>query len=314
MFPFKPVKHYKLEFSPYKIPFRYPLKTSHGVWSVREGIIINLTDDTGKTGQGEIAPLPWFGSENLESALAFCQQFADGIIREQIANIPDNLPACQFGFTSAVEDLLFLEKEHQNSDFTYSYLLPAGESALAILKELSTEITQKGNQTFKWKIGVEDIKKEREIFTKIVNQLSRQSKLRLDANGGLNYYQAQEWLKLADNSEIVEFIEQPLNPQKLNLMLKLSENYTTSLALDESVANIKQLHDRFADGWRGIFVIKAAIVGSPILLRQFCQQNQIDAVFSSVFESRIGRKAVLRLATELSNPNRALGFGVDHWF
>jgi O-succinylbenzoate synthase len=314
MFPFKSVKDYKLNFSSYKIPFRHPLKTSHGVWSIREGIIINLTDDRGKTGQGEIAPLPWFGSETLESALAFCQQFAGSIIEEQIANIPDNLPACQFGFTSALEDLSFLDKKHENSDFTCSYLLPAGEGALTILKELSSETSQKLNQTFKWKIGVEDIKREREIFTKIVNQLSPQSKLRLDANGGLNYYQAQEWLKLADNSGIVEFLEQPLNPQKLNLMLKLSENYTTPLALDESVANIKQLHDRFVDGWRGIFVIKAAIIGSPILLRRFCRQNQIDAVFSSVFESTIGRKAVLRLAAELSNPNRALGFGVEHWF
>jgi O-succinylbenzoate synthase len=80
------------------------------------------------------------------------------------------------------------------------------------------------------------------------------------------------------------------------------------------VATIQQLKDCFEGGWRGIYVIKAAIAGSPILLRQFCRENKIDAVFSSVFETEIGRKAVFRLAGELSNPKRALGFGIDHWF
>ncbi|NEP41728.1 MAG: o-succinylbenzoate synthase, partial [Okeania sp. SIO2H7] len=39
--------------------------------------------------------------------------------------------------------------------------------------------------------------------------------------------------------------------------------------------------------------------------------------FSSVFETKIGRKSALQLATELQ-PNilksRAFGFGITHWF
>jgi O-succinylbenzoate synthase len=49
-------------------------------------------------------------------------------------------------------------------------------------------------------------------------------------------------------------------------------------------------------------------------LRQFCQQHEIDAVFSSVFETAIGRQTALQLAAELSRKNRAVGFGVDHFF
>lgn len=301
---------YKLEFSPYKIPFRYPLKTSHGIWRVREGIIINLRDEKGKIGQGEIAPLPWFGSENLETALAFCEKCSGSLKLEQVANIPEDLPACKFAFTTALESLLSMDKREQNLDFLYSFLLPAGEAALGILKKLSPEI----NQTFKWKIGVEDIEREKAIFKNIVKLLPPQTKLRLDANGGLNFCQAQEWLNLADESGIVEFLEQPLSHDNFDLMLRLSDSYATPLALDESVANIQQLKDCFEGGWRGIYVIKAAIAGSPILLRQFCRENKIDAVFSSVFETEIGRKAVFRLAGELSNPKRALGFGIDHWF
>jgi len=44
-------------------------------------------------------------------------------------------------------------------------------------------------------------------------------------------------------------------------------------------------------------VIKAAIAGSPSRLRQFCREHEIDAVFSSVFETV---HKLLKLAVELS--------------
>ncbi|MDR9404731.1 MAG: o-succinylbenzoate synthase, partial [Halothece sp. Uz-M2-17] len=69
----------------------------------------------------------------------------------------------------------------------------------------------------------------------------------------------------------------------------------------------------YEKGWRGIFVLKCAIAGSPRLLRQWCQQHQLDLVFSSVMETSVAREAVFRLAREL-NPQRALGFGIDDWF
>ena len=97
-------------------------------------------------------------------------------------------------------------------------------------------------------------------------------------------------------------------------MLELSDRYSTPIALDESVATLNQLEDCYQRGWRGIFVIKVAIAGSPRRLRQFCREHEIDAVFSSVFETAIGRQAALELAAQLSLNHRAVGFGVNHWF
>jgi O-succinylbenzoate synthase len=121
-------------------------------------------------------------------------------------------------------------------------------------------------------------------------------------------------LKAADEAGIVEFLEQPLPPGQFDAMLEMRTRYSTPIALDESVATLTQLEECYQRGWRGVFVIKAAIAGSPKRLRQFCQDYNIDAVFSSVFESAIARQAALQLAAELSNPNRAVGFGVNHWF
>ncbi|MCY7385417.1 MAG: o-succinylbenzoate synthase [Microcoleus sp. CAN_BIN18] len=317
---------YKFEFRAYQRKFKRPLQTSHGIWDIREGIILRLTDENGQIGWGEIAPLSWFGSESFDQALDFFHQLPANISSEMIFAISAELPACQFGFESAWENLteavgnaLRQDKIPKN---LCSGLLPAGETALSALQMLWLQ----GFRTFKWKIGVAAIEEELKVFQRLIKEMDdladrQKPLLRLDANGGLNYSQAETWLKTCDNileipdsSVRVEFLEQPLPVPQFDEMLALSAVYKTAIALDESVANLDRIQECYNQGWRGIFVIKPAICGSPSQLRKFCQTHNIDAVFSSVFETQIGRQAALNLATELSPNSRALGFGTDDWF
>ena len=328
---------YQFQFHAYQRPFKCPLQTSHGAWNVREGILLRLIDLNGQVGIGEIAPLPWFGSETLEQALNFCRQLPTYFKADTIFNIPDTLPACQFGFEMAWEEvargerrgasgeeqvlgaksqisgyeeqLSGYEEQHLNSGLLQSALLPAGEGALSSWKKL----WQAGYQTFKWKIGVEALEIELALLERLA-ELPKTARLRLDANGGLNVKTAIAWLAACDRIPIIEYLEQPLPPSQLAQMMELSGEYATPLALDESVATLAQLQDCYAQGWRGIFVIKPAIAGSPRRLRQFFQVHPIDAVFSSVFETEIGRQAGLKLAAELGNRDRAMGYGTSHWF
>jgi len=312
---------YQFDFRPYQRPFKHPLSTSHGKWDVREGIILRLIDETGQVGWGEIAPISWFGSETLEQAWDFCQQLPLEISTETIFSIPAELPACQFGFESALEwgignsSPLPLSPSlplpsSAKSQLAYSYLLPAGEAAL---DSWQTPWNQ-GSRTFKWKIGVTQIEDELKVFDQLVQALPASTQLRLDANGGLSRQEAHQWLQASDEAGIVEFLEQPLTPKQFDGMLEMSTQYLTPIALDESVATLDQLEVCYQRGWRGIFVIKAAIAGSPKRLRHFCQKHDIDMVLSSVFETAIARQAALQLAAELSHRNRAVGFGVNHWF
>ena len=319
---------YQFDFRAYQRPFKRPLSTSHGKWDVREGIILRLIDETGRVGWGEIAPISWFGSETLEQAWDFCQQLPPEISTETIFSIPAELPACQFGFESAWEWGESSQSKIQNrstelrqaqlprsrrspkSKIPYSYLLPAGDAAL---DSWQTPWNQ-GSRTFKWKIGVTQIEDELKVFDQLVQALPASTLLRLDANGGLSRQEAHQWLQASDEAGIVEFLEQPLTPKQFDDMLEMSTQYSTPIALDESVATLDQLEVCYQRGWRGIFVIKAAIAGSPKRLRQFCQKHDIDMVLSSVFETAIARQAALQLAAELSHRNRAVGFGVNHWF
>ncbi|MEH2141105.1 o-succinylbenzoate synthase [Nostoc sp.] len=327
---------YQFKFRPYQRRFLRSLTTNHGKWDIREGIILRLTNETLRVGWGEIAPISWFGSETLEQALDFCRQLPEEITDNTIFSILDELPACQFGFESACEwgsgkwgvgskgdeENNFITPNSSlltpnSSLLPYSGLLPAGEAALNHWETL----WQQGYRTFKWKIGVDAIAHELEIFESLIHTLPAFTKLRLDANGGLTYEEANLWLWTCDNLKAngelaveIEFIEQPLPVEQFQGMLELSMSYETAIALDESVATLGQLAACYQQGWRGIFVIKPGIVGSPSRLRKFCHQHQIDTVFSSVFETAIARQAALKLAAELSQNNRAIGFGIDHFF
>jgi o-succinylbenzoate synthase len=299
----------KFQFKVYQNHFKQPLRTSHGVWQIREGIIVSLTNSAGMTSRGEIAPLSWFGSETMAQAVEFCQQL-QSITRQEIMTIPDVLPCCQFALESAYLGLTQHQLASYPQDLDFCYLLPAGEKALTTWQELYQANLA---TTFKWKIGVLRLAEEIEILQQLTANFPSEVKLRLDANGGLNLTQAQQLLSVTDSLEAIEFIEQPLSPDRFTEILQLSQEYTTLLALDESIASFRQLQQVNQQGWSGVYVIKAAIIGFPTRLKQFCQEHDLDVVFSSVFETEVGREAVLNLAQQLAHP-RAVGFGVQHLY
>jgi O-succinylbenzoate synthase len=300
---------YQFSYTPYRRRFKQPLRTSHGIWEIREGIIVNLTDDRGVSHQGEIAPIPWFGSESIGEAIACCAELGKTITPDRIQRIPDTLPACQFGLGAA---LMAFTQSHiiDESSLSWCALLPTGAAALAAWGELWAQ----GYSTFKWKIGVERIEQELSIWEKLIADLPPTAKLRLDANGGLNYQTAAEWLKVCEHRSSIELIEQPLAPQHWDEIYQLAQNFSTPIALDESVATFSQLQEVYHRGWRGIYTIKPGIAGFPWRLREFIDRHQLDVVLSSVLETAIGRSSVLNLFAPLGGSGRAIGFGVDSWF
>ncbi len=250
---------YFWQFRVYQRPLLHPLQTHHGLWEIREGIIIRLEAEDGRIGWGEIAPLPEFGSETLSAAILFCQSLENPLSINSIFYIPEQFPACQFAFESALEDLSIENKSRELEPKNYSYLLPTGAAVFPCLDDI---LAANQTNTYKWKIAVNSLKQELTLFEKLIDRLPRGIKLRLDANGGLSIAESKIWLKIADECQIIEFIEQPLPPSQWLEMLQLSQDFTTGIALDESVANLRQIEEYYQRGWRGIFVIKPAITGS----------------------------------------------------
>ncbi len=313
----------ELAVRPYQRRFVTPLHTAHGLWNWREGLLIRLRDSLGRVSYGEIAPIPWFGSETLEDALTFCNAQGE---EWQAEAVPDALPATQFGLGCALAELVedgcltgqepaMPANSFANADICG--LLPAGEAVL----DLAFQRLAEGHRTLKWKIGVHAIVDEIHWLERLMEKLPNYTQLRLDANGGLNIDQAEQWLATCDRINTdsrlaaIEHLEQPLPPNQVKAMQNLGRRYRTAIALDESVATVAQLEDCWQRGWRGVVVVKPAIAGSPQQLEAFCQQHQPRLVFSSAFETVIGRRAALAIAARCSpSPAPALGFGTQGWF
>jgi o-succinylbenzoate synthase len=300
---------YQFIYSIYHRRFRQPLHTSHGLWAVRSGIIVRLIDRiSGRSEAGEIAPIDWFGSESLAEAIEWCQSIGEDLTMTQIQQIPDTLPACQFGCGSAA--IAFDSPPVNISPIpTQSALLPTGAAAIDAWQALAAQ----GYSTFKWKIGVAPIAEEMAIWQQLMAALPASAKLRLDANGGLTYPQAVQWLERCDREPRIEFLEQPLAPDLISATIDLNRTFSTPIALDESVATFAKLRAVYHQGWRGIYVIKPGIAGFPWRLTGFITEHQLDVVFSSVLETSVGRSTAFELAAGL-NLTRAMGFGVENWF
>lgn len=307
----------------YRRQFVKPLHTAHGLWTWREGLLVRLRDSLGRVGYGEMAPIPWFGSETLEEALQFCTA-QNGEWRGE--TIPARLSATQFGLGCALAELAesghVTEQEPAIPADSFATadicgLLPAGEATL----HLASQRLAQGHRTLKWKIGVQAVADEIHLLQRLMEKLPQPIQLRLDANGGLSIDQAEQWLVACDrinaapHMATVEHLEQPLPPDQVAAMQDLGKRYRTAIALDESVATVAQLEACWNQGWRGVFVVKPAIAGSPQRLQTFCQTHQPRLVFSSAFETVVGRRAALAVASRCSSAlAAALGFGTQGYF
>lgn len=334
----------QLAYRKYSLPFHTPVRTGHGVWAEREGVLVRLTDEAGKASYGEAAPIPWFGTETVDEIEATLAALGEWVTPEQLAELPARLGCLRFGLAGALAGVLSeassakarataavpasagslnadkaiakLSSKNSPDFLPVAALLPAGQRALPIVRERA----EMGFRTFKWKVAAGDIDDELAILDDVIAELPEGSKLRLDANGAWEPRQAQRWLERAADRPI-EFIEQPCftpahhgataQRRTDDVLRGLAEDYPTTLALDESLVGANDVERWISDGWRGVFVIKPSLFGDPAPVLARLAAAKADVVFSSALETAVGARAALEAAFswKVEKP-RALGFGV----
>lgn len=294
----------------YTLPFRAAVRTAHGVWAERTGLIVRLEDGGGSIGYGEVAPIPWFGTETVEEAEAALNVLGEWVTPEQLAAVPVKLGCLRFALAGALAES---GKEGRRGKANVSYLpvaalLPAGRGALAQIGPKA----ELGFRTFKWKVGVGDMADELALLDDVIGELPSGSKLRLDANGAWDRRQAARWLERAAERP-VEFVEQPVAPDARgadDVLRGLAGDFPTPIALDESVVGAHDVERWLAADWPGIFVIKPSLLGDPAPVLARLAGAKADVVFSSALETAVAAKAALQLAFSWAGKPRALGFGV----
>lgn len=243
----------------------------------------------------EIAPLPSFGTESIDAALQFCENFSKRPTSlRTLAPSLLGLPCCQ----AALERALYLATESSTlqearvSHFENTALLVAHNDTPKSVEGL----LEQGFQNFKLKIGRLPFEEEKPILTQILSLMPKPGALRLDANGHLSLTQAQAYLDYLEGRGIA-FLEQPLPPGAEEAMLDLGLHYSTPIAWDESLVGFQSLVGASTQGFEGIYVIKPSLLGSLSGFLKWRKDNpEKRLVYSSAFESSLGLDSILSLA------------------
>ena len=121
---------YRFAVKTYRLPLRSPLRTAHGIWAIREGLIIRLEAENGTVSYGEVAPLPQFGTETLAESLERCLSFGDKTDDVALDDVPERFGCVRFALAAARSAKADADREKR---LPVTALLPAGKAALAVL-------------------------------------------------------------------------------------------------------------------------------------------------------------------------------------
>ncbi len=309
-----------LQHRAYRLPFRQTVRTARGPWAEREGFLIRAereVEGRAVVRWGEAAPIPWFGTETIAeagNALAGLEGRATDIV-DALARVPAGCAAVRSGLTATLGDTAGACGAETVKFLPVAGLLPAGRGALdAVGPRLEL-----GFRVFKWKVGVLSAPDEWALLDDLLGRLPAGARLRLDANGAWDRRTAERWLERSAERP-VEYVEQPIAPETRgaeDLLFGLAEDYPVKLALDESVNSGRDVDRWLAADWRGVWVLKPALLGEPEPVLTRLAKAGADVVFGSALETAVGARAALRLAFAWAEAGggdaasrRALGFGV----
>jgi O-succinylbenzoate synthase len=296
---------FQLDFRRYSLAFRHPVRTSHGSWTVREGLYVRIGRPDGTVGLGEAAPVPAFGTETVAEDEACCRTLGGRISGDALSLVPRHLRALRNALAFAIGGDA---DNPRHSSIGVAALLPAGRAALADAPPKADA----GFRVFKWKVGMAAADDEMALLDDLIGALPPGSRFRLDANGAWDRRTAERWLDRVSGRP-VEFVEQPVahgTKRADDCLAGLAADYPTPIALDESIAGEDDVGRWLDLGWRGYFIIKPALVGDVRAVLARLAKAHARVVFSSALETGIGAQAALRLAFAWPGKALSLGFGV----
>jgi O-succinylbenzoate synthase len=264
--------------------------------------------DSGAQGFGEVAPLPEFGSESLDDALARLASLPTDIRRDALKQaIRDAPPATAFGLWSALDAMAPAQPPPAAVSASLLALDDAAPRRIAAARA-------DGAGVFKLKLGRNDPRREWRLLRQLAAQLLPDERLRLDPNRAWSTGDGVFWReRLGDLTQVVEFVEEPFAAGLFDraALCEEARRWPVPLALDEQL-NGPGLRGWTRLEWPGYWIIKPSLSGDPRLWVPQLAIHKDRVVLSSAFETGVGLTALLRLAQSFDGCVH--GLGTQAWF
>lgn len=253
--------------------------------SVRKGFIVRLTDDLGREGFGEIAPLENWSHESYQESLQFLKSIKERLLEQILEPIPFP-PSVMFGIESA---LMQLRSPLQNDLLFNVTRLRMGQEKTALYEK-----------DVKLKLGSYPIEEAIEITNEYLENGIR---LRIDLN---RMWSLKKAVMFCNHFEVGDFlyIEEPV--AYFMELEPFFEQTGFNYALDEHL--LFHPLDRILS-LKGLshLILKPTIQGGLRACQEIVKKcREVECIFSSALETDIGLSHIVRIAMQL-NPSKPIG-------
>jgi o-succinylbenzoate synthase len=319
-----------IRWHPYRVPLRQPFATAHGVLAAREGAIIALVTDAGVMGYGDMAAVTEFGGPALPELLPRIstaaqilhgETLAQALSQMQAAVEEQHVPAAILaGFETAL-----LSAQSQTEGITLAQFLAAHQvtprNRISVNATISARSTvdavaaaqaavAAGFTCLKLKVGMaETAASEIERIHAVRAAMGLVPQLRLDANEGWNFEQAQFILSACADCHI-HYIEQPLPRDQTGRLRALRAAVTVPIAIDEGIGDYHLAMQAIQDQTADVLILKSSLLGGLYAtqhLIELASSDGLTCVITSAIESGIGVTAALHLAAAMPQIGWACG-------
>ena len=317
----------------FSLSLKQPFTVQNEELSKREGLILELINEDGVKGFGEISPLPGFSPETLPRARTQILSLEKSFLNQEIPHHLQQLnghfetwmkkiplhSSVRFGIEMAVLNLLANAKHssfsklvngHHHQDKILINGLLQGPKERVV--EEAKKMVNQGYRTIKLKVGSSVIEEDIEKVQAVNEVIANKAILRVDANRAWDFEQAVTFAEQVGPAA-VEYIEEPFAAVD-----KIPEFYTNTLipvALDESLQTLNFANIKSIEGV-DVLIIKPTILGGIERAWQLMDQAKqvaLQTVVSSSFETSM---ATIILATLAEHYAHHVPAGLDtmNWF
>ncbi len=295
--------------------FKKPARTSRGAYDTHNMILVSMSDDNGRIGLGECAPLPDLSCDREAYTMMsdVARLINEALASDDYAEYLRPYPALLFALESAMYDMTKSPVLYDTPFALCEEGIPTnGLVWMGSYDEMLAEVKRKilaGFRCIKLKIGA--IRWEEEIaLVRFIRSKYRPEtlELRVDANGGFSVEEAPE--RLAELAQCgIHSIEQPIKAGQWEAMAELCRTSPLPIALDEELIGLNFLHEKqvMLDTVRPQYIVikptlHGGISGSMEWVSE-ARKRGIGSWMTSSLESNVGLRNVALLAARCYGPS-----------
>ncbi len=293
-----------------ELPLRSPFRTHQGLIKKRTLIIVEVGDQSGRKGYGEVTAFaePFYTSETTQTAwhiisdcivptIDFQKVMHPFDFPEQVTGIQGH-PMAKAGVEGAIWDLYGKQTGQSLSQMIGGSRKRVKAGAVISLSDSTAEgieaLEKKGYERYKLKV---DKGKEREVIEQ-VKRVSPDLPLMIDANGAYTE-KDMDHIQTLDKYGLI-MIEQPFQAGDFYLHQQLQQHLKTPVCLDESVMNFHDAKQAIQLVSCQVINIKISRVGglsAAIKIHDYCAQENVPVWCGGMIESGISKAHNLALAS-----------------